>query len=134
MPSTSSQDAEGARRHARIARLDRMADALDARFRVFGFPVGWDSILGLIPGVGDVVTAGPGVAMIYEGYRMGARKRSMARMAANTGIDMVLGGIPLLGDAFDLVFKSHRRNMSILKHELARIEARPPTRNRSDTA
>lgn len=124
MPSTSSQDAERAARRRRIDRLDRLADTLDARFRVFGFPVGWDSILGLIPGVGDVVTAGPGAVMFWEGYRMGARKRSLARIAANTGIDMVIGGIPLIGDAFDVAFKSHRRNIDILKRELARIETR----------
>lgn len=123
MPSTSSPAADRDARRARIARLDRLADTLDARFRVFGFPVGWDSILGLIPGVGDVVTAGPGAVMLWEGYRMGARKRSLARIAANTGVDMVLGGIPLIGDAFDVVFKSHRRNIDILKRELARIEA-----------
>lgn len=125
MPSTSSRAADTAAhaRRARIARLDRLADSLDTRFRVFGVPVGWDSILGLIPGVGDVVTAGPGVIMFYEASRMGARKRDMARIAANTGIDMLVGGIPILGDAFDVVFKSHRRNIEILKAELARVEA-----------
>ncbi|WP_274424500.1 DUF4112 domain-containing protein [Chelativorans sp. YIM 93263] len=125
MPSTSSPaaDADARSRRARIARLDRLAHSLDAKFRVFGVPVGWDSILGLIPGVGDVVTAGPGVIMFYEATRMGARKRAMVLIASNTGIDMLLGGIPILGDAFDVVFKSHRRNIEILKRELARIEA-----------
>ena len=122
MPSTSSPAAERAARRARIARLDRLADRLDARFTILGIPVGWDSILGLIPGVGDLATAGPGVWMIWEGFRMGARRRSLVRMAANTGVDAVLGGIPLIGDAFDLFFKSHRRNIDILKRELARIE------------
>lgn len=122
MPSISSPAAERRLRRGRIDRLDRLAEALDAKFRVFGFPVGWDSILGIVPGIGDLVTAGPGAIMIYEANRIGARKRVMARMAANTGIDMVIGGIPLLGDAFDLVFKSHRKNMDLLKRELARIE------------
>lgn len=124
MPSTSLPGADfskRARRH-RIARLDRLADTLDAKFRVFGVPVGWDSILGLIPGLGDVVTAGPGLIMFYEANRMGARRRAMARIAANTGIDMLIGAIPILGDAFDVIFKSHRRNVDILKRELARIE------------
>ncbi len=49
---------------------------------------------------------------------MGARKRVLGRMALNTGIDTVLGGIPLLGDAFDLFFKSHRRNVALLRREL----------------
>lgn len=106
---------------ARIDRLDRLADTLDARFRIFGVPFGWDSILGLIPGIGDAVTAVPGAVMLYEASRMGARKRAMARIVANTGIDMLIGGIPVIGDAFDVIFKSHRRNIDILKKELALI-------------
>ncbi|MEL6644832.1 MAG: DUF4112 domain-containing protein [Pseudomonadota bacterium] len=111
-------------RQARIDRLERLAHSLDSRFRVpgLGIRVGWDSILGLLPGLGDLVTAGPGVVMLYEGWRMGARKRALARIGANTGIDMVVGGVPILGDAFDVFFKSHRRNIAILKRELARIE------------
>lgn len=114
-------------RRARIARLDRLADTLDTRFRIFGIPVGWDSILGLIPGVGDVVTAGPGAIMFYEAHRIGARKRAKMKIAANTGIDMLIGGIPLVGDLFDVVFKSHRRNIEILKQELERIETAEQT-------
>lgn len=130
MPSTSSPAADtGAVRQARrdrVARLDRLATQLDTKFRlpVLNIPVGWDSILGLIPGVGDAATALPGVAMIYEANRMGARKRAQVRMAANTGIDLAIGTIPLVGDAFDLFFKSHRRNIRILKDELARIDTR----------
>lgn len=76
-----------------------------------------------MPGVGDVVTAAPGVIMLYEANRIGARKPAILRLAANTGIDVLIGGIPILGDAFDVVFKSHRRNVDLLKRELAPIEA-----------
>lgn len=133
MPSTSSHAsdpavprataAERRARRDRVARLDRLATRLDARYRVFGIPVGWDSILGLIPGVGDLVTALPGAAMIYEAQRMGARRRAIARIAVNTGVDLAVGAIPLVGDIFDVAFKSHRRNSEILQDELARIEA-----------
>lgn len=121
MPSISSH---ADKRRARIARYERLADALDSRFRIpgLGLRVGWDSILGLIPGLGDLVTAGPSAAMIYEGVRLGARKRALARMGLNTGIDMTLGAVPVLGDVFDAFFKAHRRNVGILKEELARIE------------
>ncbi|MDD9725516.1 DUF4112 domain-containing protein [Roseovarius sp. SK2] len=105
---------------ARLARLDRLANTLDSKFRIplLGIPVGWDSILGLIPGVGDLVTLGPGAWIIVEGHRMGARKRVLGRMALNTGVDTVIGGIPLIGDAFDLFFKSHRRNVALLRRDL----------------
>jgi hypothetical protein len=98
-----------------------MANTLDTKFRlpVIGIPVGWDSILGLVPGLGDLVTVVPGAWTIMEGHRLGARRRVLARMSFNTGVDAVLGSIPLIGDAFDLVFKSHRRNVSLLRRELA---------------
>lgn len=114
-----------AERHARrnrVERLERLANRLDARFRIFGIHFGWDSILGLIPGVGDAATALPGAAMFYEARRMGGRKRAAAHIAANTGIDMLVGGIPIVGDLFDVAFKSHKRNIAILKDELERIE------------
>lgn len=127
MPSTSSHAAEPtttSARRDRVARLGRLADKLDTRFRIpgLGLRVGWDSILGLIPGVGDVATAVPGALMIYEAGRMGARRRAMARIGWNTGVDMVIGGIPLFGDVFDAFFKSHRKNFKILQAELDRIE------------
>ena len=68
-------------RTGRLARLDRLANTLDTKFRmpVLGIPIGWDSILGLIPGVGDLITLGPGAWIVVEGYRMGARKRVRTR-------------------------------------------------------
>ena len=49
---------------------------------------------------------------------MGARRRTLARMAVNTGIDTVVGGIPIIGDLFDIAFKSNRRNVDLLRREL----------------
>ena len=122
MPSTSSPESE---RRARVMRLEALSKRLDTRYRipVLGIPFGWDSIIGLIPVFGDAVTALPSVAMIYEGHRMGARKRVLARMGGNTAIDTLLGGFPVVGDLFDLLFKSHRKNIRLLMAELDRIEA-----------
>ena len=122
MPSISSQNAESRRR---VERMQALSKSLDSKFTIpgIGVPVGWDSILGLIPGIGDLVTLGPGLAMMAEGYRMGARKRALARMGWNTGVDVALGTVPLVGDIFDLFFKSHRKNATILMSELERIEA-----------
>ena len=104
-----------------------MSQALDSQLRIpgLGLRVGWDAILGLIPGVGALVTLAPGVAMIAEGRRLGARKAVLARMAGNTLLDMGLGSVPVVGDIFDLFFKSHRRNIALLKKEAARLHAHP---------
>ncbi len=104
-----------------IDKLDRLSTLLDSRFRIPGTPIrfGWDSLLGLIPGAGDLASLGPSAYLIYQGYRLGARKRTIVRMAANAGLDLVIGAVPLLGDAFDLVFKANNRNVALLRKELA---------------
>ncbi|WP_282063845.1 DUF4112 domain-containing protein [Roseobacter litoralis] len=101
-------------------RLDRLSSLLDSRFRLPGTPIrfGWDSLLGLIPVAGDLATLGPSVYIIYKGYRLGARKRTILRMTANTGLDFVVGAVPILGDVFDLTFKANNRNFALLRNEL----------------
>ncbi len=105
---------------AELQKFDRWSEALDSKFTVFGFPVGWDSILGIVPGVGDAVTVVPAAMMINAGYRNGIRKRALGRMAWNTGLDLAVGSIPLFGDLFDFAFKSHKKNVSVLREEFAR--------------
>ncbi|MCL3880730.1 DUF4112 domain-containing protein [Marivita sp. GX14005] len=104
----------------RLARLERIATTLDSRFRVpgIGLRIGWDSILGLIPGLGDAVTVLPAGYFLYEGYRMGARRRVLARMGLNSGIDFLVGSVPLVGDLFDAGFKANLRNIALLKAEM----------------
>lgn len=104
-----------------IEKLDRLSTLLDSRFRIPGTPIrfGLDSILGLVPGAGDLASLGPSAYLIYKGYQLGARKRTILRMSANTGLDFVVGAVPLLGDVFDLVFKANNRNFALLRKELA---------------
>lgn len=122
MPSTSSPAVNRPDHAARLARLDRLADQLDARFSLLGIRFGWDSILGLIPGIGDVATAVPSVYIISEAARMGARRSVLARMGVNTAVDFVVGGVPILGDLLDVAFKANRRNIALLKREMARTQ------------
>ena len=119
MVQTSLPSADTADRLARIARV---AALLDSRFRVpvIGVRVGWDSILGVIPGIGDAVTTVPAEWMIWQGYQMGARKRTLARMGLNAGIDLIVGGVPIIGDLFDVAFKSHKKNLALLQSDMQR--------------
>ena len=119
MPSTSLPAADTA---DRMARIERVAGLLDTRFRlpVIGVRVGWDSIIGLIPGLGDAVTTIPAGWMIWNGYQMGARKSTLARMGLNAGIDLVVGSIPIIGDMLDVAFKSHKRNLALLQSDMQR--------------
>ncbi len=104
-----------------IARLDRLAHGLDARFRlpVLGWRFGWDSVVGLIPGLGDIVTFGPALYLIYQGHKLGAQKSTLVRMGVNSGLDFVVGGVPIFGDIFDASFKANMRNVRLLKEDLS---------------
>lgn len=105
-----------------LADLDRLARLMDSRFKVPLLPIrlGLDTIVGLVPGLGDAVTVVPAGYIIARGVRLGARKRTVARMALNAGLDTIVGAVPVLGDLFDLVFKGNLRNIALLRQDLAR--------------
>jgi hypothetical protein len=85
---------------------------------VINRPIGLDSIVGLIPVVGDVITAGLGAYLVWEARNLGLSKFQLARMAGNVGFDAAIGAIPLVGDLFDFAFRSNTRNLKILKRYL----------------
>lgn len=101
-------------------RLEAVEGVLERLFVVPGInrPIGLDSIVGLIPVVGDVVTASMGAWLVWEARNLGMSKLQLARMAGNVGLDTALGAIPLVGDLFDFVFRSNSRNLRILKRYL----------------
>jgi hypothetical protein len=105
-----------------LARIDQMARLLDARYKLPFIPIrfGLDTVVGLVPGVGDLIASTPAVWMLAKGWQHGARRRVLLRMASNSGIDLVLGSVPLLGDIFDATYKSNLRNADLLRRELRR--------------
>tara|TARA_R110002072_G_scaffold19047_14_gene70692 strand:+ start:870 stop:1268 length:399 start_codon:yes stop_codon:yes gene_type:complete len=107
---------------ADLARLRKLAQKMDSAFRVpvLGVRVGWDSVFGLVPVVGDALTLAPSVFILRESRRLGASKPVMARMGVNVGIDLAIGAIPLLGDLFDIGWRSNTRNVDLLHTHLAK--------------
>jgi hypothetical protein len=103
--------------------LDILAHWLDSKFSVLGIRFGVDSVLGLIPGVGDVLGLALSAYLLGQGYRLGARKRTLARMGANVMVDALLGAVPFVGEVFDVVWKANRANMRLLKRDLERPNA-----------
>ena len=90
-----------------VALAVRMADWLDDRYI--------DPVVGLlVPGGGDLVLAMVGMYPVYVAVRRRMPAIVAARMIRNVAIDLLLGAIPLVGDVFDFVFKSHRRNANLL--------------------
>jgi hypothetical protein len=100
----------------RLQRLVKVARFMDTAVGIPGtrFRFGADSVLGLIPVFGDSAGALVGLAIINEGRRLGLPKRKLARMLYNVGIDAAVGSVPLVGDAFDIYFKAHKRNIRMI--------------------
>lgn len=88
---------------------------------------GIDAIIGLVPVVGDVISGGIGLFVVWRGSRMGLPRVVVARMLANSALDLLIGSIPVIGDAFDLWFKANTRNLGLMRRHLERPET--STRN-----
>jgi hypothetical protein len=97
--------------------LEVIAKWMDSAFRIPGvrWRFGLDALIGLIPGLGDAATSLIALYLIAKAQRMGVSRATLARMAINTGVDLAIGAIPLVGDAFDVFFKSNQRNVDLLR-------------------
>ena len=104
----TSKDLDNARALARV--LDTAVGIPGTRIRV-----GLDALLGLIPGAGDAVGAALSGYIILAAARAGASRPVLARMIGNVVVDTVIGAIPVLGDLFDVAFRSNSRNVAILE-------------------
>ena len=102
----------------RVEALERMLEGLFEVPGLGGRKVGLDSIVGLIPVAGDVVTAAMGLYMVWEARNIGMPKWQLWRMAGNVGIDSLVGAVPLAGDLFDFAFRSNTRNLRIIRKHL----------------
>src|SRR5215204_5778739 len=106
-------DATDAR--ARMQRLKSMAWLLDNSIPLpGGFRVGFDAIIGLVPGVGDAIGALISVFILNEARSLGAPRSVLVRMSGNVLLETIIGSIPLAGDLFDAAFKANMRNIALL--------------------
>jgi hypothetical protein len=103
-----------------VERLRALSRLLDNAFTIPGTQVrfGLDALVGLVPGLGDAVSAVFSGYLIVQASRLGAPKSVVSRMVANVAIDTLIGWVPLLGDLFDVAWKSNVRNMSLLEDHL----------------
>ena len=104
-----------------LARVRRVAELWDEAFRlpVVGWRIGWDAVVGLVPGVGDLLGAVVAGYIVLASARLGAPPVVVGRMLANVAIDATLGAVPLIGDLFDAGWKANRRNRILLERWLA---------------
>lgn len=88
---------------------------------------GIDAIIGLVPVVGDLVSGSIGLYVVWRASRMGLPRVVVVRMLANAALDLAIGSVPVLGDAFDLWFKANTRNLDLMRRHLERPDT--STRN-----
>ena len=94
--------------------------SLDDAVRLpFGFRMGLDAVVGLIPGLGDLFGGAAAAYGLGVAWQLGAPPVILARMVLNASIDALFGIVPVIGDLWDIGFASHRRNLAILEHWLA---------------
>jgi hypothetical protein len=100
-----------------LKNIDYLARLMDAQFRVPGtnFRFGLDALIGLIPGGGDLSTFAVSGYMLWIMAQNGASGYILARMVLNVLIDTLIGSIPIIGDLFDMAFKSNMRNMRLMQ-------------------
>jgi hypothetical protein len=105
-----------------LARARALARLLDSAVKVPGTGVrfGADAILGLVPGLGDVAGAALSGYLVLLAQRLGAPRAVVLRMLANVAVDTAAGTIPLVGDLFDVAYKSNTRNVALLERAIER--------------
>src|SRR3954465_6773945 len=102
-------------RRDRIARLDALATLLDTAILIPGTDIrfGLDALIGLVPGIGDAITTAMSLFIVHEAKQLGAPGHVIARMVANVAFDGIVGAVPVIGDAFDVMWRSNKRNMRL---------------------
>ncbi len=108
-----------------VERLRAMSRLLDNAFTIPGtrFRFGLDALIGLVPGLGDAVSALFSSYIVLQASRLGAPRSVVTRMIANVALDTVVGWVPILGDLFDVAWKSNVKNMALLETHLEQPRA-----------
>jgi len=108
-------------RAQRVARIDALATLMDTAFLLPGTNIrfGIDAVLGLVPGIGDVITTAMSLYIVKEARSLGAPPWIVARMLGNVALDGVIGAVPFVGDLFDVAWRANRRNLALLQKHLA---------------
>ena len=97
--------------------LEFIAALMDDLFRLpwTGMRFGLDPLVGLLPGLGDMLTGLVSALLLHAAWERGLPLVAIARMMSNVAIDSVLGSVPVVGDIFDVAWKSNRRNFELLQ-------------------
>jgi hypothetical protein len=110
---------------AREKWMETLAYIMDGAIPVGPWRIGLDPLLGLVPGIGDLISALISMAIVVRAVQVGIPRIAIARMVTNIVIDTLVGSIPVFGDAFDFAYKANLKNLRI--YEQARYVRRGRT-------
>jgi hypothetical protein len=114
------------------ARLKRLAWLLDSAIPLpGGYRIGLDGLIGLVPGLGDVVAALLSSYIVVEAARLRVPASVLLRMGLNVALELIIGALPVAGDLFDFAFKANERNVRLLEASLGTPEQVQALRRRS---
>ena len=111
---------KGLTHEQRLAQVRFIARMMDDQFRVPGLNLrfGLDTVLGLVPGLGEAVTGVISLLIVHHAWAAGASKLTLMRMLGNVGVDFLIGSVPIAGDLFDFAWKANRKNARLLEAHL----------------
>ncbi|WP_437193012.1 DUF4112 domain-containing protein [Planctomicrobium sp. SH527] len=103
-----------------LKRIRALALALDNRFVIPGtsIRVGWDAIIGMIPGIGEVATGALSAYVVYLALQLDVPRSAIRQMLLNILVDVSAGSIPVVGDLFDVAWRANLRNVKLLERHL----------------
>jgi hypothetical protein len=104
-----------------LAEIDLLAWMMDNSIPIPGTGgrrIGMDAVIGFVPFIGDIVGGAIGLFIVWRGSRLGLPRIAVMRMLVNSVIDIAVGAIPFVGDAFDLWFKANTRNLAVMRRHL----------------
>ena len=103
-----------------LLRLQLLSQRLDESITLPGtkYKIGIDPIIGLIPGGGDVIGGILSMYIMHTGIKMGVQKTVIIKMFRNIALDFLIGWIPIIGDIFDVIWKSNQKNVKLIEKSL----------------
>ncbi len=101
----------------RLTQLEGLAKLMDAQFNIpfLPIPIGLDTLIGLIPGIGDTISLVISSGIVLGAKKLGVGSRDLGRMGFNIFIDWLIGLVPIIGDLFDVGWRGNIRNVKILR-------------------
>lgn len=102
---------------------EQLAWLLDSSISIGRFSIGLDALVGIIPGLGDLLTSLMGFWIVLRAMQSGVHRSAIMRMVVNLGVDALVGAIPIVGDLFDMAFKANTKNMKIYRESMSGTRA-----------